>query len=334
MKSLLRSHPRLSFSLAAGLAVAMSFCAGCDSQRGKAANRLQIAAVIANEDQFFRLVELGMKDAATRLDVELNTSNSQGKLDKEVMLVDTDVVRGVDAILISPLSEKASATALKRANDQGIKILTYNANVAADFPVSAVESNQYELGQSTGQVVAKYIDDRLGGKATIATVGFVSLLPDQGGARAKGFLDEMAKLPGVKIVAQQEAWMAPEAADAVNSILTANPELDIVWAANEGGTVGAVTAVKSSGRTGKVVVFGTDVSRQLVDFLLADDNILQAITGQRPFEIGSKAVEAAVDALRGKPVAKKTSLPGLLLTRSQPEEVRQYRQRLEELEKK
>ena len=82
-----------------------------------------------------------------------------------------------------------------------------------------------------------------------------------------------------------------------------------------------------------MVVFGTDVSRQLVDFLLADDNILQAITGQRPFEIGGKAVEAAVDALRGKPVEKKSSLPGVLLTRSQPEEVRQYRQRLEELEK-
>ncbi len=143
----------------------------------------------------------------------------------------------------------------------------------------------------------------------------------------------VGKLPGVRIVAQQEAWMAPEAADAVASILTANPGLDIVWAANEGGTVGAVTAVKSSGRAGKVVVFGTDVSRQLVDFLLAGDGILQATTGQRPFEIGGKAVRAAVNALQGRPVEKRTSLPGLLLTRAQPEEVRKYRQQLEQWEK-
>ena len=93
-----------------------------------------------------------------------------------------------------------------------------------------------------------------------------------------------------------------------------------------------MTAVKNSARTGNVVVFGTDVSRQLVNFLLADDNILQATTGQQPFQIGVKAVEAAVDALEGQPVEKKLSLPGVLLTRSQPDEVRQFRQQLEELE--
>ena len=49
-------------------------------------------------------------------------------------------------------------------------------------------------------------------------------------------------------------------------------------------------------------------------FLLADDNILQATTGQQPFQIGVKAVEAAVDALKGQPVEKKLSLPGVLLT--------------------
>jgi len=64
-----------------------------------------------------------------------------------------------------------------------------------------------------------------------------------------------------------------------------------------------------------------------------DDNVLQATTGQRPFEIGTKAVEAAVDALQGRPVDKKTSLPGLLLTRAQPDEVRKYRQQLQEWEK-
>ena len=121
------------------------------------------------------------------------------------------MVRGVDAILVSPLSEKASATGLKRANDKGIKIVTYNANVAGDFPVSAIESNQYELGKLTGQETVKYIENKLDGKANIATVGFLSLLPDQAGARAKGFKEAIAKLPGVKIVAEQEAWMAPEA---------------------------------------------------------------------------------------------------------------------------
>jgi sugar transport system substrate-binding protein len=334
VKSLVRSRRGLCFLLVAGLVVAMTSCTGSDGGPEASGKKLQIAAVVANEDQFFRLVELGMKDAAKRLDVDLLVGNSQGKLDREISMIDTYMVRNVGAILVSPLSEKASSTALRRVHEKGIKVVTYNANIAADFPVCAVESDQYELGKLTGEEAVKYIEKRFDGKANIATIGFLSLLPDQAGARAKGFLDAIGKLPGVKIVAQQEAWMAPEAADAVNSILTANPDLNIIWAANEGGTVGAVTAVKSSARAGSVVVFGTDVSRQLVDFLLADDNILQATTGQQPFQIGVKAVEAAVEALKGQPVEKKLSLPGVLLTRSRPDEVRKFRQRLEELENK
>ena len=193
-----------------------------------------------------------------------------------------------------------------------------------------IESNQTELGATTGKACRKYIDERLGGKAKIAILGFVALDPESGGARVKGFRDEMAQMPGVEIVHEQDAWLPPEADNAVSGILTANADLDIVWAANEGGTVGAVTAVRSAGKAGRVVVFGTDMSKQLADFLLADDNVLQAVTAQKPVEIGSMSIQAAVDALEGKTLEKKVSLPGILFTREKPQEVRDYRTRLEQ----
>jgi len=119
----------------------------------------------------------------------------------------------------------------------------------------------------------------------------------------------------------------------VDNILTAHPDLDIIWAANEGGTVGAVTAVRDSGKAGQVVVFGTDMSEQIADFLLADENILQAVTGQKPFEMGFKALEAAVRVLNGEPVEKRVRLPGVLFTRERPDEIKQYKERLQELTK-
>ncbi len=119
----------------------------------------------------------------------------------------------------------------------------------------------------------------------------------------------------------------------VGDILTANPDINVIWAANEGGTEGAVMAVRNSGKAGKVVVFGTDTDEQLANFLLADDNILQAVTGQQPFEIGRLAVEAAVKTLKGEPVGKKRSLPGVLLTRDKPDEVRAFKERLTALTK-
>ena len=149
--------------------------------------------------------------------------------------------------------------------------------------------------------------------------------------RVRGFKNEVTKLSGVQIVAEQDAWLAEQAVKRVGDILTAHPDVNIVWGMNEGGTVGAVMAVKNSGKAGKVVVFGTDTGEQLADFLLSDDNILQAVTGQRPYEIGAMSVEAALKVLKGEPVEKKVSLPGFLLTREKPEEVRQFKERLKEL---
>jgi ABC-type sugar transport system substrate-binding protein len=161
----------------------------------------------------------------------------------------------------------------------------------------------------------------------------MALAPEAASARTKGFVDEVKKLPGVTIVTQQDAWLAPEAANVAESILTAHPDIDLLWAANEGGTIGAVTAVKNGGKAGKVVVFGTDISEQMAGFLLADDNILQAVTGQKPHDIGAQAVATAVKALKNEPVEKQVILNGVLYSRDKPDEVKAIRDYLHSMSK-
>jgi sugar transport system substrate-binding protein len=303
---------------------------GCSTKQ-KVQSKKRIAGIVFQEDQFFRLVLFGMRDAATKNGVELLEANSAGKPDKEVELINTYIANSVDAIVISPLSAKASVAALARAHEKGITIVTYNTPVEGDLAASFVESDQVDLGASTGRAARAFIEHALKGKAKIAIISGKSQIPEQAMMRISGFRDEVLKLPGVSIVSEQDAWLAEQATKKVGDILTANPDVDIVWAANEGGTVGAVMAVRNAGKAGKVFVFGTDISDQLSNFLLDDDRVLQAITGQQPFEIGSMAAEAAVKVLKGQPVGKKTSLPGVLLTREKPDEIRKFKQHLKEL---
>jgi ABC-type sugar transport system substrate-binding protein len=318
--------PSLALSLLLASALVGSGC----SRRSTSGN-LKIAGIVFQEDQFFRLVLFGMRDAAHKHGVELLEANSASRPDKEIQLIDTYIATKVDAIVISPLSATASVSALARAKDRGIVIVTYNTNVEGDIPAAYIESNQEDLGRSTGRAAREYIESVLKGKATVALLAFQSQSPEQSALRVKGFKEEITQLPGVRIVAEQDAWLAEQAVNKAGDILTAHPELNILWAANEGGTVGAVMAVKNAGRAGKVAVFGTDTGEQLADFLLARDNILQAVTGQQPFEIGSLAVSSALKVLRGKPVQKKVSLPGMLLSRQDPDGVRKFRDRLKEL---
>ena len=88
---------------------------------------------------------------------------------------------------------------------------------------------------------------------------------------------------------------------AAESMLQANPTINILWSENEGGTVGEVLAVRSSNLVGKVFVFGTDMSTQLGGMLLADDNVLQAVTGQSPRSMGGDSVNATIAVLKGTP---------------------------------
>ncbi len=305
-------------------------CGGGDRVTG-GERRLKIAGMFLQEDQFFRLIQFGMKDAAEKAGAELLLASSDSKLDKEIQLVNTYIARQVDAIVLSPLSKTASVTALNRAREAGIKVVTYNSTVEGGVPVSFIESDQSNLGAQTGQVARSYIEERLGGKARIAILAFKSLLPEQSDARTGGFKGEISNLPGAEIVAEQDAWLPEMAIKKVGDILTANPEINLIWSANEGGTVGAVMAVKNAGQEGRIAVFGTDVSDQLAGFLLSDDQILHAVTGQRPFEIGSRAIEAAVSAINEESVDEQVSMSGVLLTRQDPKAVQTFRTRLQEL---
>jgi ABC-type sugar transport system substrate-binding protein len=290
----------------------------------------KLAGVVFQEDQFFRLILIGMEDAADQVEAELFEANSASKPDKEMQLINNYIQRGVDAILISPLSGTASKTALKRAHDKGIKIITYNTTIEGDIPSANVESDQVDLGAQTGQAAVAYIKESLGGKAKVAILAFKSQAPEQSDARVRGFKQAVTALDGVEVVAEQDAWMADQAVKVAGDIMTANPDIDLIWAANEGGTAGAVLAVRNAGKASEVAVFGTDTSDQLLQFLQSEDNILQAITGQRPYEIGQKAVEAALKVLKGEAVERNIIMPGVLLTRSRPDEIQAYQQQLKE----
>jgi ABC-type sugar transport system substrate-binding protein len=298
--------------------------AGCSNPVSEDDGRLTIGAILFQEDQYFRLVEYGMRDASEKLNVKLMVNNSFGALDREISLIDTYMANQVDALVVAPLSAQSSVPALRRAHDRGTPIITYDSYLEADFDASNIRSDQIQLGRVTGEAAVKFIQDKMGGRAKVALVEYISLAPEPASQRVQGFKDQISTLPGVEIITEQDAWLAPEATVLVENILTAHPEINLVWAANEGGTVGAVNAVTGKNRAGEVFVFGTDMSEQIGAFLLAGNNVLQAVTGQKPFEIGVQAVTTAVNVTKNQAVEKKVSMPGILFSAENPQQVKEY----------
>ncbi len=290
-----------------------------------------IAGIIFMEDTFFRLCNYGMKDAALAAGCEYLEGNSNNRPEKEISLVDTYVARRVDAICIAPVSETASLKAMENAAAKGVKISLYGTPSAYRDRAPYVESSPYKFGVAAGRAARKFITEKLNGKAKIGILAFASLIPEESNARRNGFMEQLRDLPGVELVAEQDAWLPEAALKKANDILTANPDLDILYGANEGGTVGAVLAVKATNRVGKCHVFGIDANEQIFEALKSPDNILQATVSDLPYELGKKAVENALALIRGEKVDMYTEFNGILLTRERPDEILSYEENFKKL---
>lgn len=292
-----------------------------------------VGGIVFQQDMYFRGVQLGLEEGAKAGKVTLLQGNSESKPEKEANFVNTFVTRGAKAIVVAPISAKASVKALKDAHDKGVKVVLYGTRLDADFPVAFIGTSDRDIGLGTGKVAAKYVKDQLGNHVKIALLGFRALLAEQSDGRTNGFL-EAAKAGGAKldVVAQQDAWLAEKALAVASDILTSHPEVQAIYAANEGGTVGAVQAVRRAGKQGKVVVFGTDGSQQLAQFLLDPDGVLIATTAQQSTQIGQTAMQTALDSIAGKPVQKQVDVPVLPLSRFDAKAVQAYQQELKKLQ--
>jgi simple sugar transport system substrate-binding protein/ribose transport system substrate-binding protein len=323
------------FAFSAGLLLLIMPIATVMAGGTKESGETVVAGVVFQEDQFMKLLSLGYQDAAKAGGVRVLLGNTGNDQAKEAELINTYVAQKVSGLVIAPLNPATSTPVLESASSS-IKIAITNVNLAnAPFIVGGYTSDNVNLGATSGEAAAQYIKDKLGGKAKIAILQFKSLFPNESTDRVNGFLDAVRKVnPDVEIVADQEAWLQDRAVQVGGDILTAHSDVNIIFGANDGGTIGAVMAVKNAGLAGKCFVFGIDTGDQQLAMLRDSDNILQAVTGQDPYQMGYNAMKVLVDSIRGKDFSatkgKTIIVPGLLVGRNDPAGIDAFEKGLKE----
>ena len=272
-----------------------------------------------------KLLQLGYKDTAVKAGFDFYPGNTNGDAAKEAEFLNTYVTQKYKGVAISPISEGASMKVIADAAAKGLAVGISNFTLTtAPYITGAFTSDNYDLGKTCGTAAAAFITEKLGGKANVAILQFKSLLPEQSSASVNGFLDQLKELPGVKVIADQDAWLQDKAITVGGDIITAKGKtLNLIFSANEGGTIGATMAVKNAGKAGKIFVFGFDGSEQMVQLLKDPADVLQAAIAQDPYGIGVKTMESLVKAINKKDYSdtkgKTQIVPGILLERKNVE---------------
>lgn len=287
-----------------------------------------VTLVVTDEQHYFRDIGLGARRAADEGGARLKV-RSLGKFQDHVQgersVVRSEIVAGVDVLVLVPQHSVESTPVLEEAFRAGVELVCYDQcsldPVTARYFSAGFESDQTELGRSTGRYLGHWLRNQRSGHARVA----VHRACDLEGCfrRVEGFrtgLDESGAR--VTEVAYHTVEPSESPREVARRMLLDHPETTILWSANEAGTEAAVEAVHAAGRIGEVTVFGTDISPELARMLLDDDNVLQSVTAQLPQEMGYRATRAAVAALRGTAAPFERQLVGhRLLTRHRSEDV-------------
>ncbi|PNR96986.1 ribose ABC transporter substrate-binding protein RbsB [Petrotoga sp. 9PWA.NaAc.5.4] len=241
---------------------------------------------------FFVDLANGARDKAKELGVELIIVDARDDSAKQLNDVEDLISQKVNIILINPTDSDAVVAAIEEANNANIPVITVDRGASGGKVLLHIASDNVAGGRMAGAFIAEQIGAK--GKV-IELVG----IPGTSSARdrGKGFNDEIAKYPNIKVVARQTAnYNRAEGLVVMENLLQAHPDVNAVFAHNDEMALGALEAIKAAGKIDDIIVVGFDATPDALESVKRGE--LAATIAQQPYLMGSLAVEKAVEYLQ------------------------------------
>lgn len=250
----------------------------------------------AMDSEFWYSLREGAERAASEAGVRLSVLAPQREvyIHEQVNILEDQLVRGVDALIVAPAGVAQVVPVLDRAASAGVPVLIVDTDI--DWPQKAayVGSDNREGGRLAG----RFIVDRLDGKGSVALIRGIPGVASQD-HRVEGFLEVLQEARDIDLAANQSA--NSERALAMNvmeNILSANPNLDAVFVTSDEMALGVVEAIAAHGLQDRLIVVGFDAGREAVQAIR--NQRIHAVVAQDPALMGRLSVEAAVRLLNGE----------------------------------
>lgn len=302
---------RTSWRVAAMGAVALAGSAGV-WPAGGAAQAQSLALVQINQQAlFFNQLNDGATEAAKAAGAELVIFNANNDPTAQNNAVETYIAQGVDGIIVVAIDTNGIMPAVIQAANAGITVAAVDAILPDGPHISQVGVNNYGAGQDIGGVFLDFIATNLGGSAKIGIVGALNSTIQN--VRQKGFEDTIGANSNVEVVGVVDGRnIQDNALTAAENLLTANPDMQAIYATGEPALVGAIAAVISQGAQDRIKVFGWDLTAQVIDGI--DKGFVQAVVQQDPAGMGAAAVDALLTVIKGGSVPRVTDVPITIVT--------------------
>jgi ribose transport system substrate-binding protein len=268
--------------------------------------------------EFWKAVHAGALTAARELGVEIIWKGPLKEDDRneQMQIVETLAGAGIDALVLSPIDDRALLRPVADARRAGIPTVVFNSALGGDEHVAYVATDN-ERG---GVLAARAVGELTGGRGRLILVRVTEGVEGTR-KREEGFLATLrAEFPGVSVLSENRygGTSTESAYQTMENLLSRFAEVEAVFTPNESTTFGCMRALQDHGLAGKVVHIGFDSSAKLVEALETGE--LRGLVLQDPFDMGYRSVRTAVAHLRGEPYERNGTTAVVLAT---PENMRE-----------
>jgi ribose transport system substrate-binding protein len=264
---------------------------------------------------FWETVRLGAECAGQKAQGDVNVQwdgvTDERDVNGQVNLLQNFIQQGVDGLVYAATDAKVLADVSQQALDQGVTVVNIDSGTdpqPEQVPVFATDN------VAAATKVPDLIADALKEKGKDG--GKVAYIPFQPGTatndqRIEGFKNGMKDHPELELVAEQSGQSSYNISQQVTEdILTANPDLDAIFAANEPGVIGAIEAVPEGS---DIVIVGWDAAPTEIKGVRNGE--IYALVVQNPFKMGYDGVNAAVRMVRTGAAVQSTDTGATYVTR-------------------
>ncbi len=248
------------------LLASMLLTTACKEEAAKTQqdNKPQVALImksLANEF-FVNMAEGAEQHQLSHADdysLVVNGIKDESDLAQQVALIEQMTARGVDIIVIAPADSRALVPAVKRAMSAGVVVVNIDNKLDVDLLTDAGVRVPF-IGPDNrdgARLAGQYLAEQLQAGDQVAILGGITTAFNAQ-QRQAGFEDAMNQA-GIQVVETQAAdWDQAKASTIASAMLSEHPNLKALLCANDNMAIGAVAAVRQSGKTDQVQVVGFD----------------------------------------------------------------------------
>jgi len=279
---------------------------GCqESGRGPTAagKKLTLAVIpMGTTHEFWKAIHAGALTAARELGVEIIWKGPLKEDDRneQVQIVETLTNAGVDALVLTPMDDRALIAPVVEAERMGIPTIIFNSALQGDHHVAYISTDNFK----GGVLAAEHVGSLLKGKGNVILIRVLASV-EGSTKREEGFLQTLrTKFPDIRVLSDnQYAGVSTESAYQMSeNLLNRFADVQAIFTPNESSTFGCLRALEDHGLAGKVVHIGFDSSKKLIEAL--EQRKIRGLILQDPVGMGYQSVKTAVAYLKKQPFEK------------------------------